>query len=56
MILKIPRYHFNRDKVETEVAMEMNLLRQSRTQTAGVSTVEIVPYENLWELALEALD
>ena len=57
MLLQIPMAQFDRKEVEPKAERFLEKLKSHPLQLANQTyEIEIVPYEDLWEMALEALD
>ena len=57
MLLQIPKRHFHAKAVDRHAAPYLKKLKTVPLQTADQSfEIEIIPYETLWQYALESLD
>lgn len=57
MILQIPKQHFHRTAVERHTKTLLSKLKAVPLEKANQQfEIEIIPYEHLWEMALESLD
>lgn len=57
MLLQIPLGQFDRAVVETKAARFLEKLRSYPLQLANQTyEIEILPYEDLWQFALESLE
>jgi hypothetical protein len=57
MLLQIPKQNFDRTAVEKNTSKLLDKLKAVLLEKANQTfEIEIIPYEDLWEMALESLD